>query len=135
MFNIETEEWTRGPKMKEKRFDHSCFYDIKSNSVYVAGGYNRNNYLATTEKWNIDTNQWESTPSLPEPFKQSAGVSSKSIDYIGFVAGGYTNSGRTNKVLGLRRRDQNWEVMPQQLQTARNSHSMINLPSDQVPGC
>ena len=135
VFNIETEEWTQGPKMKEKRNYHSCFYDIKSNSVYVIEGWNGSNRLATTEKWNLDTNQWESTPSLPEPLTYSAGVASKSMDYIGFVAGGNTNSGITNKIFGLRRRDLNWEVMPQRLQTARNSHSMVNLPSDQVPGC
>ena len=120
--------------MKEKRDRHSCFYDIKSNSVCVIGGYNGNK-LATTEKWNLDTNQWESTPSLPEPLYHSAGVASKSNDYIGFVAGGYTSSGRTNKVFGLRRRDLKWEVIPQRLQTARYHHSMVNLPSDQVPGC
>ena len=134
MFNTETEEWTQGPKMKEQRYLHSCFYDIKSNSVFVIGGWNGNR-LATTEKWNLDTNKWELTPSLPETLDDSAGVSSNSIDYIGFVAGGYTSSGNTNKIFGLRPRDLKWEVMPQQLQTARNGHSMVNLPSDQVPGC
>ena len=134
MFNTETEEWTRGPKMKEKRRYHSCFYDIKSNSVFVIGGWNGTR-LATTEKWNLDTNKWESTPSLPESLYKSAGVASKSMDYIGFVAGGYTNNGNTNKIFGLRRRDLKWEIMPQQLQTARDSHSMVNLPSDQIPGC
>jgi len=135
VFNAETKEWTPGPKMKEKRDRHTCFYDNKSNSVYVTGGFNENNRLATTEKWNLDTNKWESTPSLPEALLYSAGVASNSIDYIGFVAGGYTYGGTTNQIFGLRRRDLNWEVMPQQLQTARYDHSMINLPSDQVPGC
>ena len=124
MFNTETEEWIQGPKLKEKRGWHSCFYDIKSNSVFVIGGSNGNR-LSTTEKWNLDTNQWESTPSLPEPLEYSAGVASNSVDYIGFVAGGWTNSGITNKIFGLRRRDLNWEVMPQQLQTARYDHSMV----------
>ena len=120
--------------MKEKRGYHSCFYDIKSDSVFVIGGWNGTR-LATAEKWNFDTNQWESTPSLPEPLAFSAGVASKSMDYIGFVAGGETSSGYTNKIFGLRRRDLEWEVMPQQLQTARAWHSMVNLPNDQVPGC
>lgn len=120
--------------MKEKRAFHACFHDIESNSVYVIGGSNGRR-LATTEKSNLDTNQWEPAPSLPEPLLSSAGVALKSIDYIGFVTGGYTNSGTTNKVFGLRRSDLNWEVMPQQLQTARSLHSMVNLPSHQVPGC
>ena len=134
MFNTDTEEWTQGPKMKEKRIYHSCFYDIKSNAVYIIGGWNGRR-ISTTEKWDLDTNQWELTPSLPEPLYVSAGVASKSNEYIGFVAGGETNSGNTNKVFGLRRRDLNWEVLPQQLQTARYYHSMVSLPSDQVSGC
>ena len=141
--NTETEEWTQGPKLKEKRGYHSCFYDIKSNSIHIIGGRRWKmdkqdgirKRMATTRKWNLDTNQWESTPSLPESLSFSAGVASKSMDYIGFIAGGYTNSGTTNKIFGLRRRDLNWEIMPQQLQTARYHHSMINLPNDQVPGC
>jgi len=136
VFNLETEEWTRGPKMKEKRSGHSCFYDIKSNSVFVIGGWNGKKRFATTERWNLDTNQWESTPSLPKPLTYSAGVASKSMDYMGFVAGGEINSGRkTNEIFGLRRRDLKWEIMPQQLQKARTYHSMVNLDSDQVPGC
>ena len=136
MLNTETEEWTQGPAMKERRTSHSCFYDKKSNSVYVTGGYNnKNRILTTTEKWNLDTNQWELTQSLPEPLSSAAGVASKSIDYIGFVAGGQTNYGKTNKLFGLRRRDLKWEVMPQRLQTARRDHSMVNLPSNQVSGC
>ena len=134
VFNTETDQWTQGPPMKEKRMEHSCFYDDKSNSVYVIGGWKING-MATAEKWNLDTHQWESIPSLPEPLYYSAGVASKSMDYIGFTAGGMINRRKINKLFGLRRGDLNWEVMPRQLQTARNSHSIVNLPFDQVPGC
>ena len=134
MFNTKTEEWSQGPSLKEKREDHSCFYDDQTNSIFVVGGYN-DNYLATTEKWTLDTNQWISTPDFPEPLSYSAGVASKSSQFVGFLAGGWTNAGRTNKVFGLRRNDLVWEVMPQQLKIARNYHSMVNVPSDQIPGC
>ena len=136
MFNTITQEWSQGPSMKEKRNGHSCFYDDQTNSVFVAGGEDDNfNRLATTEQWNLDTNQWISTPELPEPLEYSAGVASKSSHFVGYVAGGYTNAGNTNKVLGLRRSDLVWEVMPQQLKIARRRHSMVNVPADQIPGC
>ena len=141
MFSTETEEWTQGPIMKQKRYHHSCFYDDHTNSIFVVGGYGGYNTGAydTTEQWNLETSQWISTPSLPEPLYDSAGVASKSMDYIGFVAGGrsggLTDSNNTKKVLGLRRRDLEWEGMPQQLRTARRDHSMVNLPYDQIPGC
>ena len=138
MFNATTEEWSQGPSLNQKRYDHACFYDDRTNSVFVAGGYDYPNTLATTEQWNLDTNQWISTPDLPEPLSSSAGVASKSSHFVGFVAGGYatgTTGGITNKVLGLRRNDLVWEVMPQQLKIARYHHSMVNLPYDEIPGC
>ena len=134
MFNTTTEEWSQGPSMKEKRRNHACFYDDQTNSVFVVGGYN-GNYLATTEKWKLDTNQWISTPELPEFLTHSAGVASKSDQFVGFVAGGYYGGRTTNRIHGLRRSDLTWEIMPQQLQTARYSHLMVNVPADQIPGC
>ena len=130
MFNTITEEWSQGPSLNQKRIWHSCFYDHQSNSVFVAGGYN----LASTEQWNLDTNQWILTPDLPEPLTNSAEVASQSGQFVGFVAGGY-NGDVTNKIYGLRRSDLTWEIIPQQLQTARYRHSMVNLHSNQVPGC
>ena len=144
MFNTETEEWSQGPSLKEKRGYHSCFYDDQTNSIFVVGGQNSHPHnpdnqirVATTEQWRLDSNQWVSTPSLPEPIKTSAGVASKSIQYIGYIAGGTNGEAglATNKVYGLRRRDLVWEVMPQKLKTARYYHSMVNLPVDQIPGC
>ena len=134
VFNTENEEWSQGPSLKGKRYRHSCFYDYQTNSVFVVGGFN-GNYLATTEQWNLDINQWITTPDLPQPLVYSAGVASKSSQFVGFLAGGWTNAGRTNKVFGLRRNDLVWEVMPQQLKIARYHHSMVNLPYDEIPGC
>lgn len=135
VFNTENEEWSQGPSMNQKRSSHSCFYDDQTNSIFVVGGDYYGNYLPTTEQWRLDTNQWITTPDLPEPLAFSAGVASKSSQFVGFVAGGNTNAGTSNKIYGLRRTDLTWEVMPQQLQTARRSHSMVNVPADQIPGC
>ena len=138
MFNTKTEEWSQGPSMNQKRDSHSCFYDDRTNSIFVVGGSNCastcHNKLATTEQLNLNTNQWISTPDLPEPLWYSAGVASKSDHFVGFVAGG-NNGERTNKIYGLTRSDLTWELMPQKLQTARTLHSMVNVPADQIPGC
>ena len=135
MFNIQTQEWSQGPSMNQRRREHSCFHDDQTNSIFVVGGYNGNT-IATTEQWTLNTNQWISKPSLPEPLAWSAGAASKSGPIVGYVAGGMDmDSDVTNKIHGLRRSDLVWEVMPQQLQTARRRHSMVNLPVDQIPGC
>ena len=133
MFNTENEEWSQGPSMNQKRRSHSCFYDYQTKSIFVVGGYDGNR-LATTEQCNLDTNQCITTPDLPEPLWYSAGVASKSDHFVGFVAGG-DNGEITNKIYGLRRSDLTWELLPQKLQTARESHSMVNVPADQIPGC
>ena len=139
LYNPLTNEWTSGPPMKEKRKYHSCFYDIETNSVFVAGGVGKEfgveTDLETTERLNLDNNVWESTPSLPGPLAYSAGVESKSREYVGFVAGGSMFSIVEDKVWGLRRKDLNWEELPQQLKTMRWDHSMVNLAADKVPGC
>ena len=135
MLNLKTEQWTQGPNMKQYKRQHSCFYDEKTNSIFTIGGLSGSDKSATTEQWKLDTNHWEPTPSLPEPLWSAAGVASNSMDYIGFVAGGSTNSGGSDKVLGLRRMDLGWQVIPQKLKTARSGHSIVNLPLDQIPGC
>lgn len=139
LYNPVTNEWTSGPPMKEKRKLHSCFYDVKTNSVFVVGGvgieFGVESQLATTERLNLDNNVWESTPPLPQPLAYSAGVASKSAEYIGFVAGGSSYGVVSSNVLGLRRKDLNWEEIPQQLKTQKWDHSMVNLAADKVPGC
>ena len=55
--------------------------------------------LDTTEKWTIGTNAWEASSVLPEKIDLSAAVSSNSQEYVGYMAGGITNTdGTTNKV-------------------------------------
>ena len=91
--------------------------------------------MKSTEKLRIGNSIWESTTDLPEPLYLSAAVASNSNDFIGYVAGGWTNNGRTDKIWGLRRTDLSWVEMPKRLQKSRNSHSMVNIASDEIPGC
>ena len=79
--------------------------------------------------------RWESTTDLTEPLSSSAAVASNSNDFIGYVAGGWTNNGDTDKIWGLRRTDLNWVEMPKRLQMPRGFHSMVNVVSDEIPGC
>ena len=93
-------------------------------------------FLKSTEKLKINENlKWESTTDLPEDLYESAAAASNTNDFIGFVAGGYSNRRRTNKIWGLRRTDLNWVEMPKRLQKPRYGHSMVNIASDEIPGC
>ena len=90
----------------------------------------------STEKLKLNENfNWESTTDLPEPLSSSAAVASNSNEFIGYVAGGYTNDRRTDKIWGLQRTNLSWVEMPKRLQIPRQSHSMVNIASDKIPGC
>ena len=98
---------------------------------YYGGG------LDTTEKWTIGTNAWESSSVLPEKNRYSAAVSSNSQEYVGYMAGGITNTdGTTNKVYALRRRDEQWiQLESKSLQQRRREHTLVNLGPSEIPGC
>ena len=93
--------------------------------------------LDTTEKWTIGTNAWEASSVLPEKISYSAAVSSNSQEYVGYMAGGYTNTdGTTNKVYALRRRDEQWiQLESKSLQQRRSRHTLVNLGPSEIPGC
>ena len=142
MFDKMTKNWTSGPRMKEKRYSHTCIYDKEANVLFVIGGLDVGTdgeteiRSATVERLNLENNitVWENTPSIPEPIANTAAVISKSSDLIGIVAGGMANYGKSFKVWGLRRRDLGWDEMTRLLQ-GHSHHPMVNVASDEIPGC
>ena len=130
MYNSLKKEWTTGPTLKEKRVFHSCLYDHKTRSVFVIGGVSENGILKSTEKLNTQQKLfWEQTTDLPAPLFRSAAIASNSIDFIGYIAGGDGNNGKTDKVWGLRQADTKWEEMRTRLQIPREAHTMVNVAS------
>ena len=104
-------------------------------SVFAIGGNSNGGRLKSTEKLRIGNSIWESTTDLLEPLSSSAAVASNSNQFIGYVAGGWTNNKRTDKIWGLRRTDLIWMEMPKRLQKSRSDHTMVNIASDKIPGC
>ena len=136
-----TKKWKNGPSMHDKRSQHGCFYDQQTNSVVVLGGSNgmkgtgTESGLKSSEQWNLGSKKWISLADFPTSIISSEAVESKSGEYLGFAAGGQTSKETSNKVWGLRRKDMTWWKMPQRLQRARQYHSIVNVPSDEIPGC
>merc|ERR1712060_826248 len=122
--------------MNEYREGHSCFQDLQTNSIYAVGGSGEKlTPLASTEKLNMTSYTWEYASDFPLTIQYSAAVASKSKKYIGFIAGGESEKGPTNKIWGLRRNDHKWIEMSQTLQTERDRHSMVNLDMTDMPEC
>ena len=130
-------DWTEGPKLNEKRYCHACLVDEETRTIHViAGGYGHNRRLKSTEKWIFGTDSWISGASLPEAVSSSAAVNSNSEETIGYLVAGKTYNGYSSKVWSLRRRDLMWvEDGSKRLQTPRVSHTVVNIPGDQIPGC
>ena len=139
-------KWTKGPSLNIDRAYHSCFYDRKSNSIYVVGGETKQGspfgkLLNTAEKWDLDSNVWKKIDSLPTNrgtgVYVSAAVASNSRNFIGFLSGGLTGYGMdfSYVIYGLRRKDEKWIYMPRSknLRVGRYDHSMVNLAADEKP--
>ena len=144
MYDSSKKRWTKGPTLREKRYRHSCFYDEETNTVFVVGGYGKkvlptiviNNKLSTTEKLKLDQYLfWEPATDLPEPVALSSAVSSKSKEFLGYLAGESTSNEYTDKIWGLQRSDLKWVEISKRLQIPRNDHTMVNVGSEDIPKC
>ena len=133
VYDIKKNSWEQGPNLIQRRHAQSCFFDSITNQLYVFGGYGGGLFVSM-EKWKIGTNTFEVSSSLPEPISYSAATLSNSNNFVGYLVGGVTNGGYTNKVWGLRRRDETWVEM-KSLQKQRGYHSLVNLPVSDIPGC
>jgi len=135
IYNVVKKDWTEGPKLNEKRYDHACLVDEETNTIHIIGGSN-GRHLKSTEKWIFGTDSWISGASLPESVYRSAAVNSNSEETIGYLVAGLTYNGPSSKVWSLRRRDLMWiEDGSKKLKTAREYHTVVNIPGDQIPGC
>jgi len=136
IYNVVKKDWSEGPKLNEKRYDHACLVDEETRTIHIMGGKGDNGRLKSTEKWIFGTDAWISGASLPEAVRYSAAVSSNSEETIGYLVAGYTDNGYSSKVWSLRRRDMRWiEDGSKRLKTPRAGHTVVNIPGDQIPGC
>ena len=122
--------------MTDTRYGHSCLVDESTSSIYVIGGFNKQNMdLSTTEKWIFGMDSWVLSTNLPVSVGRSSAVSSKSGTYIGYIAGGWAfgiDEHSSNKIWGLRRMDLTWIEMAQTLKIGRQDHSIVNVPADEI---
>ena len=127
--------------MTDTRYGHACLVDESTSTIYVMGGFNKQNMdLSTMEKWNFGVNgrSWLLSTNLPESVGRSSAVPSKSSAFIGYIAGGWAfgkDEYSSNKIWGLRRENMTWIEMTQTLKIGRQDHSLVNVPADEISGC
>ena len=122
--------------MNVKRDHHACMVDHKTSTIHVIGGSGQSSgSLSSTETWKINESSWEMGPNLVEPVEESAAVSSRSNDFVGYIAGGFGIGGLKSKIWGLQRKHGLWIELSKMLQTPRDRHTLVNLRQDEIPGC
>lgn len=102
------------------------------------GGYDRTiNYLSSTETLKYVNERWEMSLGsyLPEPLYLSAASASRSNDIVGYLVGGVTSGGLKSKIWYLRRSDFKYVEIKKRLQIPRYFHTLLNLRSNNIPGC
>ena len=122
--------------MNVKRDHHSCMVDQETSTIHVIGGSDQSSQsLSSTETWKINEDAWEMGSNLVEPVEESAAVSSKSNDFVGYLVGGFGMGGFKSKIWGLKRKNGVWIELSNVLQTPRDRHTLVNLRPNAIPGC
>ena len=131
--------WTRGPSLNVKRWSHACLVDKKTSTIHVMGGFDHTDYrLSSTEKlkFNDVNRKWEMASNLLGALAESAAVSSRSNEFVGYLVGGELKYGRRiSEIWGLRRSNQQWIDTSKRLKIARDDHTVVNVYDSQIPYC
>jgi len=139
IYDINNKKWTEGPSLNIKRRQHACMVDPKTGTIHVMGGNDskNSNIFNSTETLKKGSKKWEMGPNLKQSVMRSAAVSSRSVEYVGYLVGGLTFDGlshQANKTWGLRRRDMEWVEMSKQLKIPRMYPSVVNVQLGEI-GC
>ena len=136
IYDTNQKNWTPGPSLNFKRIYPACMVDPKTETIHVMGGRDVLNRFDSTEILKKGRKTWEMGPSLKQSVINSAAVSSRSDEYVGYLVGGVTFDGYSHpaKTWGLRRRDMEWIEMPKQLKIPREHHSVVNVQLGEI-GC
>jgi hypothetical protein len=139
-FTFGKERWDEGPKLKYKRYLHSCGKIRRNNesqemSIIVAGGEIRSSSLSSVEILDEGSNQWKTGPELP----LAIFVSQMIEDQNGGVAliGGESSSGDNLDILFKLQhggKDAVWTRMKQKLKDGRRYHTAFLVP-DNIVDC
>ena len=137
VFNSVSQEWHKGPSLKEIRFGHVCG-QIRTNenshetSIIVIGGKDIP-IPATVAILDEGSSEWRTGPALPIPIHYSVLVEDHSNGI--YLIGGFSDElGYLDKIFYLAHADANWQELPQKLQTKRFLHSAFFVP-DEITSC
>ena len=135
IYDIESKKWTKGPSLNIFRRLHACMVDLNTETIYVMGGWNGNVPLDSTEALEKGSKKWKMGSNLKHGVFNAAAVSSRSVEYVGYLVGGGPIDGpMVSEIWGLRRHDMEWIELSKKLKIPRESHSLVNVQLEDI-GC
>ena len=135
-YNIKTQLWYEGPKLKRSKWKAACGWDSGTNSVILADDN-------SVEILNLNDvpPQWKPGPDLPVPISNSAMITDPTDGSLVVIGGRNSENNKAmNTLMKLKRiytnRGDNyvWEIMDQELKIARSKHFAILVP-DNIVSC
>ncbi len=139
-FTFGEESWTRGPKLKFRRYDHSCGKirrdkEREEMSIIVAGGWDGSFRTSSVEILDEGSVEWRTGPELPFGIDKSKMVEHQNGSVL--LTGGKSSTDvflDTLYQLPHGGQDAKWTKIEQTLKTARSSHTAILVP-DTIVDC
>jgi hypothetical protein len=139
-FNTETEVWTEGPQLKNRRSGHSCGRIRKNRqsqefSIVVAGGYYKLSLLSSVEILDLGSKEWRKGPDLPFGIYEGEMVEDQSGGVV--LVGGESDADPfldTLIQLPHGGADAEWIRMKQKLKLKRRNHVAFLVP-DNIVDC
>lgn len=131
-YNVVTNNWLRGPSMINPR---NLFAWASCGAFgYVAGGIFEGNYLSSAERYNLETETWE---SLPDMNKERGNCSSFYMDKKFYVIGGRNKTeGGLTCAEAYDEEWKKWDLIPNMLEesvvTALRSPPLVAVVNDEL---
>ena len=121
-----------GPKLRQKRREHSCaiLHQDTSKYVVVSGGISADNVLRSTEFLDLTENnlEWRPGPALPIALTKSQMLSDEATQSVYLIGGMSDTSKAMSTIWRLFDVDNNWIESKHRLSIPRAGHVALFLP-------
>jgi len=122
------------PSLLTARYNHGCaqYTTDTGDKVYVVmGGWDGDNYIASTETLQLGEDAWRESTALPRPL---AGLRAATLDNIIYITGGYDDNFKSrDEIYQLDTKTKNW-VEVARMKTPRYKHGLSVIKYSVVEG-
>ena len=136
IYDINQKNWTPGPSLIFERSHFACMVDQYTETIHVMGGWDGSSDMYSTETLKKGSEKWEMCSSVKELIDRPRAVSSRSVEYVGYLVGGQAPNSKGEyvpaKTWGLRRHDMEWIELSKHLKTPRERHSIVNVKLGEI---